>query len=125
MPAVPTCSVPFVNDWTAKPIVGRPLKVVAVVVVVVPVAVLNTVEPPPMSWWRPAGTVEPLKLKDIQPFWNVVGMFVRFFEPRTFVLLNVTTFASQQIESVCVGGGGETCVCETIVRSSRSYCVIT
>ncbi len=52
-------------------------------------------------------------------------MFETFFEPRTFVLFSVITLASQHSESVWVGGGGENDVCETMVRSSRSYCVTT
>ena len=42
----------------------------------------------------------PLKFSVAQPFWKPVEMFDEFFEPNTFVLLNVMTFASQQIASV-------------------------
>ena len=55
-----------------------------------------------------------------QPFWNVVGMLATLTDPSTLLLLNVTTFASQQIELVCVGGGGEKSIGVLVVRSSRS-----
>src|SRR5512139_2880255 len=102
---------------------GRPLNVVDASEVV-PEEVLNTVEAPPMSWCLFAGTVlPPTMLRPTQPDEKPVEMLVLFFEPKTFVLLNVTTLASQQIESVWVGGGGENEPGFWTVRSSRSYCV--
>src|SRR5207344_3188302 len=53
-----------------------------------------------------------------QPFWNAVGMLVSFCEPSRWLLLNVSTFASQHSALVCEGGGGENDV--GAVNSSRS-----
>src|SRR5678816_2558864 len=61
------------------------------------------------------------KFIDTQPFSNVVVRFATFFDPNTLLLLNVMTFASQQIESLTVGGGGENEPGVFTVRSSRSY----
>src|SRR5581483_1269262 len=72
------------------------------------------------SVWIGAETLSGKNPRSSQPCSNVVGMFATFAEPSTFELLNVITFASQQIEFVSVGGGGEKSSGVDVVFSSRS-----
>src|SRR4051812_20984396 len=93
----------FENVCTAKPTTGRPTYVAA-----------PTVEFAKMSVTIVAGfpsvCTSPVTLlgknpMSSQPFWKSVEMFAEFAEPSTFELLNVMTFASQQIAFDSDGGG--------------------
>src|SRR5712691_4875061 len=117
MVAPPTTSVPFENDWTAKPTTGRPRYVLVrpeelndapnTCVVALELASL---------WYEVA--VEVVKPSRSQPSTKLVLMFDTFFDASRLLLLNVTMFASQQIDVVGVGDGGENVAGVEVVRSS-------
>src|SRR5438067_8535315 len=102
---------------------GRPLYVAVTCALETPVDVLVRMVAPPMSWWTVPVIEDGKKFSDTQPFVNVVARLSLLADSSTFVLLNVITLASQQIESTPVGGGGENVVCAWTVASSRLYCV--
>ncbi len=86
---------------------GKPLYVAEFCKVLVPVAVLVRIVVPPINVCTGGVMLAGKKFSETQPFWKVVVNVDLFADNRTLVLLNVITFASQQIESVPVGGGGE------------------
>ena len=119
-------SVALVNDWTMKPTTGRPKYVTVLPAVVAPLIAVMLVAALPSVWTSAFGAdaggmaAATGKPRRIQPSWNVVGRFATLPEFSTFVPLNVITLASQQIEFVGVGGGGENVFGVVVVVSSRS-----
>src|SRR3954468_21537987 len=102
---MPIRIAPLVNDCTAKPTTGKPTYVAGFSVKNAKISV--TIVSSFGSVCTAPVTADGKKPMSSQPFWNVVDRFAVFVEPSTFELLNVMTFASQQIELDSVGGGGE------------------
>ncbi len=119
MVAPPTTSVPFENDWTAKPITGRPRYVLVSPVLTDDTPCACDVAVLLISLWYEVA-VEVVKPSRSQPSTKLVLMFDTFFDASRLLLLNVTMFASQQIDVVGVGDGGENVAGVEVVRSSRS-----
>src|SRR5258708_22951396 len=119
MVAPPTTSVPFENDWTAKPITGRPIYVLVRPVEKNDAPNTSDVAVELASLWYEVD-VEGVKPSRSQPSTKLVLMFDTFFDASRLLLLNVTMFASQQLQVPGVGGAGENVTGVEGVRSSRS-----
>src|SRR5712664_2410914 len=119
MVAPPTTSVPFENDWTAKPTTGRPMYVLVRPVEKLDAPNTSDVAVELASLWYEVA-VEVAKPSRSQPLMKPVLMFDTFFDASRLLLLNVTMFASQQSDVVGVGDGGENVAGVEVVRSSRS-----
>ena len=72
------------------------------------------------SVWYVVEVAPRVKPRRSQPFANVVLILDLLLDASRLLLLNVRMFASQQIELVSVGGGGEKVTGLEVVRSSRS-----
>src|SRR6266487_6851534 len=101
MVAPPTTSVPFENDWTANPTTGRPTYVLVSPVAKPDAPNTHEVAVELASLWYEV-EVEVVKPSRSQPSTKPVLMFDTFFDASRLLLLNVTMFASQQIDVVGV-----------------------